>query len=423
MADRCVEIALLKKQFQVFNMRNFITILFVFIAPFLFAQDITNGLVAHYSFDDCTPADVSGNGGDGLIVGNPTCECGVVGQALNLDGNTDHVVLLTTVNNFFNRQDFSVSFYMKSANSQGTQIVLSKTLACNEDQSFTVKVTPTSNTIAVGLSENSSKQGNTASQLDFNTCWQHVVFVRRGAKSLLYLNGNLKDESSAVSQVDIENAGTLTIAGGACADFSIDNRFTGLIDELRVYSRALNINDIEALYLRPDQIATMDQTIFLGESVEVVSNSSCANEFFWSPSSFVSDPEEKDVTITPERTTVYNLFFEDFICVSSDSITITVIDPNDLACDEVFLPKAFTPNGDDLNDFYGISNPFAIEKLISFEIFDRWGGRVFFTDNPTEKWDGAFKGQPMNPGVLLYRVRFSCDGEEDTVVGSVAIIR
>ncbi len=402
-------------------MRNFITILLFFCSTALLAQP--SGLVAYYSFDACTADDDSGNGGAGLIIGNPACECGVIGDALKLDGTTDHVILLTTVNNFFDRQDFTVSFYMKSANSQGTQIVLSKNLTCDENNSFTVKVTPASNTLAVGLSENSSKQANVNSQLDFNTCWQHVVFTRRGAKSSLYLNGKLKDESSAVSQVDIDNAGILTIGGGACAEFNIDNRFAGLIDELRVYRRALNINEIKELYVAPDQIATLDQTIFLGESVDVESNASCATEFTWDPIDFIDSPLEKDVVITPEESQVYTLFFEDDVCLASDSIRITVIDPNDLACDEVFLPKAFTPNGDDLNDFYGISNPYAIQDLISFEIFDRWGGRVFFTDNEVEQWDGSFNGEPMNPGVFLYRVRFRCDGKEDTVVGSVAIIR
>ncbi|MBO6518362.1 MAG: gliding motility-associated C-terminal domain-containing protein, partial [Bacteroidia bacterium] len=110
-------------------------------------------------------------------------------------------------------------------------------------------------------------------------------------------------------------------------------------------------------------------------------------------------------------------------CSIVDSIRINVIDPDDLSCEEVFLPKAFTPNDDGLNDTYGISNPFAIQELISFEIFDRWGGRVFYTENPQDAWDGYFKGVPVNPGIMLYKVNYICEGEEKISTGSVTILR
>jgi gliding motility-associated-like protein len=130
------------------------------------------------------------------------------------------------------------------------------------------------------------------------------------------------------------------------------------------------------------------------------------------------------VSSTPDSSILYTLAYtEDQVCISYDTVRITVIDPSTLPCDKIYLPKAFTPNNDNINDTYGISNPFAIEELLSFEIYDRWGSRVFFTDNETTKWDGSFQGEPMNPGVLLYRVRFKCNGEERIDVGSLAIMR
>ncbi|MFN9940082.1 MAG: gliding motility-associated C-terminal domain-containing protein, partial [bacterium] len=80
-------------------------------------------------------------------------------------------------------------------------------------------------------------------------------------------------------------------------------------------------------------------------------------------------------------------------CVATDSIYISVVDPNTLSCNTVFLPGAFTPNGDGLNDVYGISNPYAIQQLHTFEIFDRWGARVFYTTQVFDQWDGSFQGQ------------------------------
>ena len=91
---------------------------------------------------------------------------------------------------------------------------------------------------------------------------------------------------------------------------------------------------------------------------------------------------------------------------------------------EAQLPSAFTPNNDGRNDTYGISNAVVLgNKLIDFEIFDRWGGRIFFTTDPTAQWDGRFNGQELNPGVLLYRVRYFCDEEEQVDVGSLTLLR
>lgn len=190
-----------------------------------------------------------------------------------------------------------------------------------------------------------------------------------------------------------------------------------------VYNRALDRKEIEELFLAPDEIDTNDQTVFLGNSIDIEVTNTCATDFIWSPATNVDDPFIAEPTITPSETTTYNLTFSDGETVCTDSITITVIDPNDLDCSQVYLPTAFTPNGDNLNDEFGISNPYAIQNLLSFEIFDRWGSRVFFTDDAFEKWDGRFKSQFLNPGVLLYRVRFICDGQENIKVGSLSILK
>jgi len=403
-------------------MRYFILLPLLLSTISLSAQ-IDRGLVAYYSFDDCTATDDSGVTGDGTIIGNPTCECGVLGNSLLLDGFDDEILLLGTINNQFERQDFTVSMYIKSTSAQGRQSILSKREMCGPDNAFGIRIEPQSNKLLGDVSENSSKQANVSGSLDFNACWQHVVLVRSGTKTSLYINGVLRNSADAVSRIDLQNNTVLSIAGGACVSGSVDNPFAGFIDEVRIYDRTLNQRDIDELFVAPDNIVTPDQTIFLGNSVQIETNVTCATDFDWSPTDNVSDPDIAEPEITPITSNVYKLLFNDGVCFSEDSIRITVIDPNDLDCGQVFLPKAFTPNGDALNDLYGISNPYAIEELISFEIFDRWGGRGFFTDNPFQGWDGNFKGEPINPGVLLYRVRVRCDGEEDTSVGSLSIIR
>ena len=90
----------------------------------------------------------------------------------------------------------------------------------------------------------------------------------------------------------------------------------------------------------------------------------------------------------------------------------------------MFIPNAFTPNGTpNLNDKFGISNPFAINEFISFEIFDRWGGRVFNATSSLDTWDGTAQGQALNPGVFLYRLRYRCQGVEKILSGSLTLLK
>ncbi len=70
-------------------MRFIFFCLLLFMGTFdLFAQ---SGLVAHYSFDDCAVTDETGMSVDGVISGAPACGCGVEGNALYFDGQSDYL--------------------------------------------------------------------------------------------------------------------------------------------------------------------------------------------------------------------------------------------------------------------------------------------------------------------------------------------
>ncbi len=67
----------------------------------------------------------------------------------------------------------------------------------------------------------------------------------------------------------------------------------------------------------------------------------------------------------------------------------------------IAVPSAFTPNGDGLNDFLYPLNAYKAADL-SFSVFNRFGQRVFFTRDWTNKWDGSFKGQGADPGTYVW---------------------
>ncbi len=412
--------------------KYFYTVLILIALPILLNGQTEVGLVTYLAFDDCTADESRGDPSIiSVINGQPTCECGVKGRALRLNGLNDHIFIAGPVNGEFDTEDFTVSFYFKALGNSGVQTIFSKSGEdCSSQSNFAVRYDPNPNArnLNVQMVENSNKSASISKfKTPIQNCWNHVVVVRRNTKTILYLNGELATEVGASSRVNIRNDGILTIGKSYCT--ATDRFFNGLIDELRVYSRALSNDEIAELYIAPDRILTNDSRLFRGEGLGVDIGQTCSSSFLWTPSDGVSDDTDPNATLSPTETTTYTLFFEgdDGICNASDTIRILVIDPSTLGCEQVFMPSAFTPNDDNLNDFYGISNPeifaFGGADLEAFEIYDRWGNLVFQTAEARDTWNGFYRNEPVNPGVMLYKVRYTCAGEEKVEVGSLTIIR
>ncbi len=89
----------------------------------------------------------------------------------------------------------------------------------------------------------------------------------------------------------------------------------------------------------------------------------------------------------------------------------------------LFVPTAFTPNGDGNNDLFGVVN-MSVQKIIEFRVFNRWGQEIFSTTDSRQGWDGTWKGVPQQTGSYNYIIRVSYpDGITDTFKGSVTLIR
>ena len=413
---------------------RFLTILLtLFISLDLYAQ-LDENLVTHLSFNKngCAVEDEGGDPAIQLFVnGDEACGCGVAGNSRYFDGDDDwFYVFGQRVEENFSTIDFSLSFYFKpTTNSAANQALFSKKVGCTGDAAFVVRFNAANRSMSVELSESPTITASISKTLPVS-CWYHVVVVRKGHTTTLYVNKAKLGEVNAPGslRVNISNSEPLTVGSSDC---NLDEDFKGYIDEIRMYSRALTFQDIEDLYLSPDQIKTglkatgvNDTTIFLGQSVPVQLTNTCANSFDWSPTTNVVDFDIPNPVITPSVTTTYMLtMLDDDNCKSEDSLRIIVVDPTTVECGDILLPSAFTPNGDGLNDRFGISNPFATGVLLAFEIFDRWGNIVYRTDDTLEKWDGFYKGQPVNPGVFLYKIHYRCEGKENVISGSVTVLR
>ncbi len=403
-------------------MRIGITCILFFIFQMIAIGQTEVGLVAYYSFDDGTALNNHLDDSHGVIFGNPQSVCGVRGNGLEFDGVNDFIQFGGNYNLFL-RNDFAISFYFRSNALNGDFSILSKRSDCSVDSSFALNYTPSFGNIEVQLLESVTTSNQIGGPLNLDDCWHHVLFIREGLDTKLLLDGVQVDDQMSSSIVSFENTGFFSIADSPCIP-TFQERFRGVIDELRIYNRALNALEQESLYHPSDRLVTPDTIIFVGGEVPIRTSGSCATAFSWSPSNFVDDPFSQISTLRPEETTVFDVnFIYDDGCTTSDQVKVTVVDISDLDCNDVFLPNAFTPNGDNLNDFYGLSNPIVNGTLTDFSIFDRWGSRVFQTSDIANGWDGSFNSQEVNPGLYIYKVKWSCDDEEKFKIGSFSLIR
>jgi gliding motility-associated-like protein len=147
----------------------------------------------------------------------------------------------------------------------------------------------------------------------------------------------------------------------------------------------------------------------------------------WTPPNNLSDPNSLITKASPDKSEVYTLtVFDENGCSAEASVRI-IVD----AARKVFVPNAFTPNGDGVNDIFWLSTGPGVESIESFEVFNRWGDRVFEIGSPIPAettngfgWDGTYGGRLLEPQVFAYRVRIRfIDQAVITYQGDVTLIR
>jgi len=171
------------------------------------------------------------------------------------------------------------------------------------------------------------------------------------------------------------------------------------------------------------QVWADKDSIWQGESTLIHATNLNGISYTWKPSTWVSNPNESSTTITPPPGTwTFTVELNDENgCFYTDSIKVVV---SDVLCEEpfVFIPNAFTPDGDNKNDVLYVRGVY-IEKM-KLKIFDRWGNIVFESNNQNDGWDGTYKNKEAEPGVYVYHLEVHCYGNSVfRKKGNITLIR
>ena len=163
-----------------------------------------------------------------------------------------------------------------------------------------------------------------------------------------------------------------------------------------------------------------DQNVFLGQTVSLTPIIGTPNiqTVQWTPPTFLDFDNVQDPKATPTETTESTLTVTDKSgCVLKDSLKLTLLP------DLLLIPTAFSPNTDGLNDIFRPLNK-NLSK-IAFQIFDRWGEKVYETDAVGEGWDGTYKGVKQPIGVYVWRAEYQIAGvnKSFSTSGNVTLVK
>ena len=159
--------------------------------------------------------------------------------------------------------------------------------------------------------------------------------------------------------------------------------------------------------------------VFIGDAVELsvhVDGGTGSYSYVWTPEDHLSCPTCPVTMASPPANTTYVVTVTDGNHCPAAAHTQVLVDQ------DIFIPNAFTPNGNGTNDTF---RPVVrMAKECTFSIFNRWGELIYSSWDANLGWDGNFNGTPVQVDVYVYRVQvLFYNGIEKVLNGNVAVLR
>ncbi|MEM8909237.1 MAG: gliding motility-associated C-terminal domain-containing protein, partial [Bacteroidota bacterium] len=250
------------------------------------------------------------------------------------------------------------------------------------------------------------------------------------------LNLTAQTQDALCDAADQNGRITLTASGGnADYRFSIDGAvfvpenefvvvpgsYTGTVIDANFCEATINGVTVQPPAELNVIIQGPEEDIPLGESfrLELLANRPTESLIVeWSPAAILdcADCLEVEGLIT-QTTTFEALVIDDQGCVAEVNWPVVIDQAR-----PVYIPNAFSPNGDGINDQLEIYSGPAVRQILSFKVFNRWG--ALLQDNRAGVWDGRFKGQALDPGVYVWLAQIEfIDGQIQNYEGNVTLMK
>jgi gliding motility-associated-like protein len=183
-------------------------------------------------------------------------------------------------------------------------------------------------------------------------------------------------------------------------------------------SVSINVTPPAAIFLGNDTSIAIGQPLIL-HVIDI--NSSGFTNFLWTPADGLDNPSNPDPAFVPDNSGTYSYTVTAYTpngCEAKGQITLSVYQQAD-----IYVPNAFTPNGDGHNDVLR-AIPVGIKEFKYFIIYDRWGQQVFRTTDPGIGWDGRTNRKAESGSTFVWAVAgIDYRGRSVERKGTVILIR
>lgn len=164
--------------------------------------------------------------------------------------------------------------------------------------------------------------------------------------------------------------------------------------------------------------ATLDTIIDLGGTATLMAAGAGPGSYSWYPPTLVACDTCATTTASPNSSTDFIVTLTDSNgCTGQDTVMVLVN-----FVEGIDVPTAFSPNGDGNNDILYVKGV-GIEAM-TFTIYNRYGQKVFESDNQLIGWDGTFRNRPENSGVFTWMLEYHLiNGTTGVLKGNTTLVR
>lgn len=149
-------------------------------------------------------------------------------------------------------------------------------------------------------------------------------------------------------------------------------------------------------------------------------NATGGTKYLWQPGNNLNNNTISNPVATPQNSTLYTVVGIDVDgCKNSDTVSVNV---GTGGTGGYYMPNAFSPNYDGINDCFGLKYWGTVTKL-NFSIYNRFGERIFYTTDGAKCWDGKYKGVQQGVGVYVYVIKATTICDTVDKKGTFVLIR